>query len=81
MAQLPSPALPSLGQRGKGKAKASSKGSSKGKPAYELAVTLEQFISQMMPLVDLEKVLLRSLFANPVRNCLSTPCLNSFEFV
>lgn len=63
MSQLPSPALSSLGQHGKGdlskgKAKASTKGSSKSnsKPkAFCEAVTLEQFISQMLPLVDLEK--------------------------
>ena len=52
-----------MDQRGKGKAnnKAPSKGSSssssmKGKKP-EFAATLEQFISQMLPLVDLEKVL------------------------
>lgn len=54
MAQLPSAAVSSLAQCGKGKAKA--KAPSKGKPVCE-AVTLEQFISQMLPLVDLEKVL------------------------
>ena len=69
MAQLPPPALSNLGQHGKGKAKAkaSSKGSSKGKPVYE-AVTLEHFISQMLPLIDLEKVVLRSLCSPPRAN-------------
>ncbi|KAG0596165.1 hypothetical protein M758_UG230200 [Ceratodon purpureus] len=45
-----------LGQhgKGKGKAKAVSKSGSKGKPVLE-PVTLEQFISQMQPLIDLEK--------------------------
>jgi hypothetical protein len=56
MAQLPSAAVSSLAQRGKGKGKAKAKAPSKGKPVCE-AVTLEQFISQMLPLVDLEKVI------------------------
>lgn len=58
MAQLPSAAGSGLGQHGKGKAKAKAapRSGSKGKPVLE-AVTLEQFISQMQPLIDLEKVL------------------------
>lgn len=65
VAVMASPALSSLGgkqhaKRGdssKGKAKASSaKGSGNCKVVPE-AVTLEQFISQMQPLIDLEKVI------------------------
>lgn len=53
-----------MDQRGKGKVnKASSKSGSNSsmkakKPAYKFAATLEQFISQTLPLIDLEKVLL-----------------------
>lgn len=56
MAQLPSPAL-SLGHAAKfkGKMKATSKSSEKTKGVPE-AVTLEIFVSQMLPLIDLEKV-------------------------
>lgn len=69
---MASPALSSLGGKkgakggdsSKGKAKASSaKGSGKCKVVPE-AVTLEQFISQMQPLIDLEKVILLTS-----RNC------------
>lgn len=68
MAELSSsPALSNLGQQhGKGKAKvtkgnASKSSSKQGKPKVQEAVTLEQFISQMLPLIDLEKVVIRSL--------------------
>ena len=72
VAVMASPALSSLGGKkgakggdsSKGKAKASSaKGSGKCKVVPE-AVTLEQFISQMQPLIDLEKVILLTS-----RNC------------